>query len=399
MRPRVNIATVLALALLLCAVSPLFGQPPPLDDKTGGALVGDMTLDQIYLTQDLNSDGDADDSGESWVYFDATNASGLPNPTGSVYTIFQSISGYQFFGNGATDTVYRMRDLDGNWNALDAGEANVWFSAADNFHGFTLNSPNAIFQDSIGATYLLNAGTTSLPDALYRTVDLNSDGDANDENEATLWMDVQNLIPSSSAFGLTFLDDTAYISDLVGGEADTVFRAHDDNGNGQIDAGEFNVFVDDTNPYGAQVGAGIVTDGVNLYISESLTSVDPQKVSCLIDLNGSGDIDDSSEVVEVWNEDLVPAGYLLGSSWSLAIGPGGELLVSSAGTDEKDNVFRLLDLTGDGDFLDHGETIVWVSGHGSGIFVDNARSLEYIVPEPGSLCLLAIGALALIRRR
>jgi hypothetical protein len=396
---RANTVTGLVLVLLLCAASPLFGQPAPLDEKTGGALIGDMTLDHIYLTQDLNGDGDADDAGESWVYFDATNGSGLPNPTASVYSIFQSISGYQFFGDGGTDSVYRMRDLNGNWNALDAGEANVWFSAADNFYGFTLNAPNGIFQDSAGATYLLNAGTTSLPDALYRTVDLNLDGDANDENESTLWMDMQNLIPNSSAFGLTFLDDAAYISDLVGGDPDAVFRVRDVDGNGQIDAGEFNVFIDDTNPYGAQVGAGIVTDGINLYISESLTSVDPQKVTRLIDLNGSGDIDDASEVLEVWNEDLVPAGYFLGASWALAIGPGGELLVASSGTDENDNVFRLLDLTGDGDFLDHGETIVWASGHGSGVFVDNARSLEYIVPEPGSLCLLVVGALALVRRR
>lgn len=393
--PRMNIATPLTLALLLCAVSPLFGQAPPLDDKIGGALVGDMTLDQIYLTQDLNGDGDADDGGESWVYLDATNASGLPTPTNAVYTIFESISGYQFFGDGTSDTVYRMRDLNADWDAQDAGEANVWFSSAANYHGFLLPSPQGVFQDSSGATFILNAGTlTSGVDALYRTVDLNSDGDANDENEATLWMDIYSFL-DTAPFQLSLMDDAAYFADTVG--ADEIHRAEDMNGNGVIEVGEFNVFATEGS-FGIQVGGTVVNDGTSLFIAEASNTL-PQKVFQLTDLNASNDIDDASEVLEVWNEGCMPAGLLLGATWALAIGPGGELLVASSGTDESDNILRLLDLNDDGDFLDANETIAWATGHGADVFVDYARSLEYIVPEPGSLCLLAIGALALIRRR
>jgi hypothetical protein len=378
------------LAALLCVwvVAPLHGQAPPLDAKTGGAIVGDMTLDQIYLTFDVNGDGDADDEGEAWVFFDATNASGLPDPTKAVYTVFQSASGYVFYGDGTADAVYRVCDLNGDGDAQDPGEANVWFSDADNFHGFHVISPQGIFQDSSGATFVLNAGTVSTPcDAIYRTVDLNGDGDANDENEATLWMDVQNLIVDSSAFGITIMNDVVYFADLVGGNPDAVFRAEDVNGNGSIEADEFNVFVDETNPYGVQCGAGIVNDGTYLYISESLTSVDPQKVCRLIDLNGSNDIDDQSEVMDVWNEGCVPPEVAMGSSWALAIGPGGELLVASSGGDEADNVFRLVDVNEDGDFLDENETILYAKGNGSGVFVDYARAMDYALPPvcPGDL--------------
>jgi len=389
----------LALLTLLWASASVLGQPPPLNAKIGGALVGDMTLDQIYLTRDLNNDGDADDPGESWVYFDATNGSGLPSPCGSPYTIFQAASGYQFYGDGKSDSVYRIRDWNNNLNALDAGEANVWFSTAGNPNGFILSNPNGVFQDSLGATYILNAGTSSLPDAIFRTVDLNNDGDANDKDESSLWMDVQSLIPSSSAFDITFMNDVAYFADLVGGNPDTVFRAHDVNANGVIETGEFNVFIDQTNPFGVQVGTSIVNDGTSIYISESLVSANPQKVFRLTDLNASGDIDDASEAEEIWNEYMVPAGYELGSSFSMAIGPDGELLVASSGADIRDNVFRLVDLNSDGDFLDAGETIVWASGHGSGVFIDYARSVEYIIPEPASFSLLALGALACVRRR
>jgi hypothetical protein len=392
---RPTAVATMGVMLAFCAVSPLYGQETPLDARTGGALVGDMTLDQIYLTRDLNGDGHADAVGESWVYFDATNASGLPDPTASVYTLFESISGYQFFGDGGADAVYRMRDLNGDWDAQDVGEANVWFSTADNYHGFLLPSPQGLFQGSGGATYVVNAGTlTSGADAIYRTVDLNADGDANDENEATLWMDIARFL-DVAPFQLSIMDDAAYFADTV--DADEIYRAYDVNGNGVIDAGEYNVFVTEGS-FGVQVGGTVVNDGTSLFIAEASSS-DPQKVFRLTDLNASNDIDDVSEVLEVWNEGLVPAGLELGSTWALAIGPGGELLVGSAGADAKDNIFRLVDLNGDGDFLDNRETIAWATGHGSGLFVDYARSLYYIVPEPGALALLAVGALAVLRRR
>ncbi len=385
----------LAIALLAPAAS---AQPLPLNQRTGGVLVGDLTLDAIYLTRDLNHDGDARDAGEFHIYFDASNASGLPSPTRSVFSIFQSASGYQFYADGSTDTVYRLRDWNHDGDALDPGEANVWFSASGNAAGFPLPTPNGIYQDASGATYITNAGVSSAPqDVIYRTVDLNHDGDAQDPGEATIWMDLSAALPNSTPFDLTFVGDVAFIADLAGGDPDMILRAEDLNHNGVIDPGEWNTFIDETNPFGVRLGTAVVTNTADIFVMESVSSAF-QQLFRLSDTNGSGAIDDASEITEVWNESLVPPGFTLSSSFDMAVGPDGELLVTSAGATSSDNIFRLVDLNHDGDFLDAGETIVWADGGGgSGVFIDNPRTIQYI-PEPASLYGSMVVILAAVRR-
>ena len=78
------------------------------------------------------------------------------------------MTGYIFYGDGGTDAVYRLRDLNGDGDAQDAGEANLWFDST-NFHGRNVTSPNGLYQDSEGALYIMNSGTlSSPPDAVYR---------------------------------------------------------------------------------------------------------------------------------------------------------------------------------------------------------------------------------------
>ncbi|MCK5905841.1 MAG: hypothetical protein KAG86_11180, partial [Gammaproteobacteria bacterium] len=213
-----------------------------------GILISDMKRDAIYLTQDLNNNGTASDAGESTIYFDGDNLSGLADPTKSVFSIFHSPTGYTYIGDGGSDSVYRLADKNTDGDVQDAGEANIWFSQ-DNHSGFTLPTPNSVYEASDGALYIVNAGTKSQPDdAVYRTIDLNNDGDANDEGEAAVWLNLATLasaklgggVPDnkSSAFDITFVGDTAFIADLMGKEADTVFRAQDINGNGIIDEDE-----------------------------------------------------------------------------------------------------------------------------------------------------------------
>jgi hypothetical protein len=285
-----------------------------------------------------------------------------------------------FYTDGSSDSVYRLMDLNGDGDAQDAGEANVWFSDTGNFHGFRLPTPNSVFQDSTGATYVTNAGTGSLPfDAVYRTLDFNGDGDAQDEDEASLWIDLQTIAQPSSVFDITFIGDTAYIADTRGSDPDVIYRASDDNADGVIDASELTVFIDDNNPYGVQIATALVSDLQSLYVSESVSS-QLQGVYRLTDLDGSGAIDQASEAALVWDENHVPDGYLMASSFGMAVGPNSELLVGSAGAAEADNIFRLIDLNGDGDCMDAGETIIWADGGGaSGVFIDNPRSLEYVL--------------------
>lgn len=369
-------------------------------------LISDMTRDAVYITRDINNNGTASDAGESTVYFDQNNLSGLTTPTKSVFSIFQSRTGYIYLGDGSSDSVYRLADLNADGDAQDAGEANIWFSEA-NVEGYTLPTPNSVFEAEDNALYIVNAGTGSRPaDVIYRTTDLNHDGDANDAGEANVWLDLSILASStlggdiaenkSSAFDISFVGSTAYIADLMGSETDTIFRAHDDNGNGNIDADELSVFIDDNNPFGVPIATGLISDDTgSLYTLESSSRQD-QSLYRLTDLNSNGVIDDIAETKEIWNESLVAAlGVELGSAFGFALGPDDEMLVVSAGSDSKDNLFRLLDFNGDGDYLDTGETILWASGNGRDEFVDFARTAEYIkiaapatVPSPPPLIYL-----------
>ncbi len=371
--------------------------------ENNAILVSDMTRDAIYITKDFNGNGTALDTGETAVYFDGNNLSGLTTASKSVFSIFQSSTGYIYLGDGGSDSVYRLADRNADGDAQDAGEANVWFSEA-NVGGYSLPTPNSVYQAKDNALYIVNAGTRSRPsDVVYRTVDLNHDGDANDAGEAAVWLDLSTLASStvgggipinkSSAFDITFSGNAAYIADLMGGETDTIFKAQDSNLNGFIDANELSVFIDDNNAFGVPVATGLISDENGaLYTLESSSSKE-QSIFRLSDHNDSGTIDEVSEAQEIWNESkLASLGVEMGSAFGMALGPDGEILITSAGRDIKDNLFRLVDLNADGDFLDEGETILWAIGNGSDQFVDFARSAEYIqvmqpVPLPPSLIL------------
>jgi hypothetical protein len=353
-------------------------QPAKLDQRIGGVLVGDLSLDAVYLTRDMNGDGDADDPGEATVYYDGSNASGAPAPN-SAFTIFQARDRAVYVGDGSADAVLRLVDLNGDRDAQDAGEASIWFSADGNAGGLDLATPNGVWQADDGAVYIVTAGTSTTVDAIYRTVDLNDDGDAEDAGEATVWLDTQTLVPDSSAFELVFIGAAAYFTDPQGGAPDAVIRAEDSSGDGTIQADELGVFVDETS---VGIGTSLVTDGTSLYVIDSAAGA-LRSLTRLTDLDGSGAIDQPNETEEVWNESLVPAGLELGSSFGAGIGPGGEVMIGSAGADIRDNMFRLIDMNGDGDFLDAGETIAWATGNGSGVFTDNPRSMEYALTRLG----------------
>lgn len=373
-------------------------------------LYSDQSTDQVILTRDLNGDGDANDPGETQVFLDANNASGLTTPTGSVFTMTQGRDGAVYIGDGPTDTVYRLRDNNGNNTAQDAGEASVWFSA-DNAGGLSLHTPNGVATGPDGAVYIVEADTRGNPDGdfVYRTQDLNGDGDANDAGEAVKWLDLQALNANSSAFEIRFDGDTAYIADTVGGDPNVIYRARDTNGDGSVTPDEVTQFITEDNAQGIPVDFAMEAQNGSLYLWEFLNFSGPQSLFRLTDLDGSGTIG-AGEGVEVWNSTLLPQGITSFVGFGIGINDDGSVLLTSNARDAAgDNLFYLVDLNGDGDYLDPGETNVWLARSQHGTLPNRARNaIGYVptqapapVPLPAGapLILGALGALAALRTR
>ncbi|MEM9212789.1 MAG: SGNH/GDSL hydrolase family protein [Cyanobacteria bacterium P01_F01_bin.150] len=343
---------------------------------SGALYVADQTLDTLLLVQDLNGDGDANDPSEATVYFDGTNASGLLEPTGNIFTVLQAADGSVLYGDGDSDTVYRLTDTNRDGDALDADEATVWFSS-DNAEGLPLLTPNGLATGPDGAVYITEADTVATPngDFIYRTEDLNGDGDANDADEARVWLDLKALNPNSSAFEITFIGDVAYIIDSAGGDPNVLYRAEDANGDGTIDTSEASVLVDETI---VPVDFGLASDSQSLYVVELLDFSEAQSVFRIDDNNGS------ATVTEVWNNTAVPDGYLSSVAFSIAASDNGMLAITSNGVDpNEDNIFQLTDLNGDGDYFDEGETVPFLSRLDTDTVPERPRVVEYAAnPTP-----------------
>jgi Ca2+-binding RTX toxin-like protein len=342
-------------------------------------LYGDFSLEAVYLARDLNRDGDLRDRGELTVFFDETNASGLAAPSGTVLDLTHAPGGAVFYGDNPTDSVYRLRDRNGDGDAQDAGEASVWFSAGGNAAGFTMPTANGIAAGPDGAIYIVNAGTVSGPsaDVVYRTIDRNRDGDAQDAGEARVWLDLQTLNPSSSPFEISFTGEIAWITDTNGGTPDTIYRAVDANRNGVIDPGEVTTFIGDDGPLGVNVDFPHDSLGETVYAAEFAKSGGNNFLYALTDRDGSGQIDQKSEAKLVWEASHLPDGYAVSTIAGVdAVADGSILLSANGGTAEQDQLIRLLDRNGDGDFLDDGETSVLAARSDGALEVDRVRPVQ-----------------------
>ncbi len=349
-----------------------------------GILLGDQGDDKVYLFVDNNGDGDSADEGERLVFFDESNANGIEAPTTNVFTIAQASDGAVFIGDGTTDSVYRLIDRNDDGDANDVGESSVWFSGSDNAAGFTLPTPNGIAEGPDGAVYVVNAGSRSVPpDAIYRTEDLNGDGDANDEGEATVYLDLSALVPSSSAFDISFIGDRGYLSDTRGLETDAIYTFRDDDGSGTIEAEELSIFALD-DPNDGPIDFAHAADGESIVVWEALDfETGVSSVLRLTDLDGSGAIDQPNETVEIWNTEQLPSVFENFAGFSIAADGEGRIALTSNDSDRfGDNVYILDDLNGDGDYFDVGETNILASRAFDDSALDRPRAVEFYEAPP-----------------
>lgn len=297
------------------------------------------------------------------MFFDGDNASGLGAVTENVFSVFQARDRSVYVADGDTDSVYRLYDRNGDGDANDAGEAKAWLTPA-NAAGLSTVTPNGVAQGRDGAIYVTNAGTGSAPaDAVYRTVDLNRDGDADDAGEATVWIDLQQVIATSVPFDIAFDGDVAYVSDLTGAAEDVIHRLEDRNGDGTVGLDEITTFASDSGAFGAPVDIAIdADDGSVLSLSWTAARGEPHRLYRLTDLDGSGAIDAPNESVEVWNSAMLPPGYGQSAGFSISAAKNGSVaLAVNGGEPGTKNVYLLTDYDGDGTFGGEEETQVFAS--------------------------------------
>ncbi|MEM6352394.1 MAG: hypothetical protein AAF766_16685 [Cyanobacteria bacterium P01_D01_bin.14] len=109
-----------------------------------------------------------------------------------------------------------------------------------------------------------------------------------------------------------------------------------------------------------------------MFIVELLDFAGPQSVF---------EVEDDGTATEVWNNSALPSGFDLFAAFEIAAGPNGELAITSNGGDaSEDNVFRLLDLNSNGDYLNSGETIAYAARSLNGLFPKRPRALAYRTP-------------------
>jgi sugar lactone lactonase YvrE len=207
------------------------------------------------------------------------------------------LEGILYVCDSNDDRVMWLADVDGSGlaEADVPGEVGIFYDDAS--PGPDLSTPDHMLMGEDGVVYLLDGGTV---DAVLRLEDRNLDRDANDDGEVT-----------------TFYDATG------GGP-----RLYTPNGLVRAPDGSF-------------------------YITDDGSAA--RRVLRLRDANADGDALDPDEAAVVYDASALST-PVIDDPQSLAIAPGGGLFVGDA---TLQTVFRLVDSTGDGDFLDQGESTVF----------------------------------------
>lgn len=293
----------------------------------GGLLIVEQTNDQVLLADDLNGDGDFDDADEVRVLADI--------PGSTLQEVTSTPRGEVFVGENVTDAVLRLVDLNGDGDCADPGEVAVFVDNTQVGLGtITINTPASLAIDADGSLLLGNNATTGFVDFIVRVRDLNGDGDALDAGEVTM-LDATDY--TGALYGLAVDPYGVIWHVVSGGSGGGLLRLVDANGNGRTDdAGEHTVLgmgtglfdvtftrgfapitwalSATTNPRGVRYSTGgnpstfatspAVGNGATISRmadgSWLHSSIGSDQLFRLRDLNGDGDVDDAGEVTMVF---------------------------------------------------------------------------------------------------
>ncbi len=319
--------------------------------------VHDQSSDQILRLRDLNGDGDAHDPGEATLFYDDSPpaALGIDNAQGLVALGPDTLLATDNF---APDNIVLLNDADSDGSALGAGEASVWFGGLLP-GGFSLTNPAELTPLGDGSYLLLDNNTldTANPEAVYILEDLNADNDVDDAGEAVLF---HELSPAGVSATTTFdavRDESGFvytidITDPSSIESIDIIDPTGATRSEWIDSSDLFSLV------GIVLGSSFElahlpdTDEI-LFGASNLSNA--QLIVAAKDRNGSNTIDVASEVRLVWSESSHADGFSTGSPRDFWLMPDGRLLWTDG---LNDRVMLHQDLNGDGDYQEIGETSV-----------------------------------------
>lgn len=329
--------------------------------RTYDVIVSERASENMIRLRDLNQDGDYNDLGEAFTFF--TNGPG--NPSGitlaSTNGVACGLNGEIYAVTSTSDEIALLRDLNGDGDADDAGEASIWFSSAGNSSGILLGSAQSIAVDSVGRVMVLcaNSGASVGLDGILMIQDVDNDGDAQDAGEAFYWCQVPNAsgaLAHSNPTEMALMPDGSIVYGDIGANgpiAKGVYRAADLNTDGDAnDPGEVALWwVPPFTPPSSAAWYGFSVDAVgNLYVTNHSPG-GPRSIYRAFDATPDGMIDAT--------EQQLYYSPTTGIFWDLAMRDDGTLLMIDSTPDQ---ILALKDLNTDGDFGDAGEvTVAWDS--------------------------------------
>ena len=292
-----NLAFIVSIALLSTSVAR--GQ--------SRFVLNDRDTDSMHRGVDGDGNSSLNDPGEINQWFSAANLAGTIGPMNPT-CLDISPNGIVAMGDQINRNVYRLIDFNDDGDVQDAGESFV-FADVTNLSLFSFAFPTGAAFDSLNRMHIVNAGNGFGNDRVFRLLDLNGDGDAQDADEITEYVGEPFFGPGNGSFSPQeiFFDenDVLYLrnssTNLHG-----VWRFEDLDANGRADdAGEATIYFNSTNASGVvtSAGFGLEPDRVrprSMYYLQTATGAVDQLYR-LTDANDDGDAQDAGEAVMVWS--------------------------------------------------------------------------------------------------
>lgn len=352
-------------------------------------IVNDRDNDAIWHLIDRNGNGVIDEPGEIVLFFNAANAAGTIGPMNPT-CLAVSADRRVLVGDQINRLVYMLRDLNGDGDAQDAGES-VVFADATNASGVSFAFPTGAAFDRAGVAYVTNAGNAFGDDGVYRLRDFTGNGDAQDAGEIELYMGFGGgngpWSPQEILLDAALPNPDCYARNSSTGLFGIYIWQASTAGPGGAPAGFFPFWTVSTPPtpapgagfalerdrfrLGPGPGSPLATN--SMYAIQTATGGIDQLVRCT-QLNLDGDANDPGESTLVYSNSA--AGF---TAIDVASLPDGRVLISDSSADQ---IRWLIDSDSDGAFNTPGEDSAFFFANTSGTIADVRQIAIYRLPCP-----------------